>query len=315
VFLVDLGQDHGNGCRIVSADPPYKINFTTEYNSEPNQFDAFVQLDSSSQGSLWWGAELLSMWFQALRTQMAHSESPAHVSYDWLYVTLWFDNSKDITDMDFISFLGSYARNGTFNWLGGIQNVSSLSVWNNTNIQPYLPQQIDGFAKSLYSTVLVDLGQQEGPNILTNPDQPQHYLAASFDVDRNTDTAGNYTLSTYWHTGPVTASQSYKTLNSTGSGMGRLSVTPSQIYAQYVCQVPSIKSAGSLIWSIIIGDLVLLQAIWKVFIWTVDLWLTNKDKSAMLCDGCVEKKDPYEVEKVRDDRSESDPSDHLVAGP
>jgi hypothetical protein len=189
-----------------------------------------------------------------------------------------------------------------------------LSVWNNTNVQPYLPQQIDGFAKSLYSTILADLGQQGGQNILTDPDLLQYYLAASFDVNSTTDTVGDYRLTSYWDTNTVAASQSYEVLNSTGSGIGLLSVVPSQIYAQYVCQVPVLKNTGSLIWAIIIGDLVFLQAIWKVFIWSVDLWVTKRDHNAMLCEGCLEIKDSYGMDKIRDDRSDNDPSDHLVAG-
>lgn len=54
-------------CSIMNGNPPHNINITTTYDSFPNEFDAFNELDSWNQASIWWGAMLLSMWFQGLR--------------------------------------------------------------------------------------------------------------------------------------------------------------------------------------------------------------------------------------------------------
>jgi hypothetical protein len=114
-------------CNIPTAEPAYNLNITSKYTFMPADFSGFAKLDPKTQGSLWWGAQLLSMWFQALRIQMAQLELPPNQGYNWLDVTLWFDTSKEITDMDFISYLGSYSINGAFSWIGGNTTTMPLS--------------------------------------------------------------------------------------------------------------------------------------------------------------------------------------------
>jgi hypothetical protein len=63
-------------------------------------------------------------------------------------------------------------------------------------------------------------------------------------------------------------------------------VSPSQIVLQYLCQVPHLKSTGSLIISILVADLVFLQVLWKVFNWAVTLTLERRDLKANYCLGC-----------------------------
>jgi hypothetical protein len=279
-------------CHIAADDSTYNLNISTTYAAEPNDFGSFVELDPENQASMWWGAQLLSMWFEALRTQMGHVENPNGI-YGWGDVILQFDHSKDIEDMDFISYIGHFSMgNGEFLWMTlppDYYELLPLSSWNNSNAtQPYIPQQLDGFAKTLYSTILVDLGQTNKSNILTDPEKLQYYLSAPFDVNRTTDAVANYTINAPWHLDPVLASESYNLLN-TSNNMGLLEAKPAQIFSQYACQVPQRNSAGSLILSIIIGDLVLLQALWTVTKWTTDWWLTRTNPNALVCEGCSQK--------------------------
>jgi hypothetical protein len=82
-----------------------------------------------------------------------------------------------------------------------------------------------------------------------------------------------------------------------------------------VCQVPTIKSVGSLIWAVIVGDLVLLQALWKVFIWNVDFYLKKNDSHAMLCEGCLETKGSFQGDKTPEGEHEAGSTDGLVGKP
>ena len=292
-------------CSIMTADPPYMVSITTTYDSFPNEFDAFVELDSWNQASIWWGAMLLSMWFQGLRAQMAHMQDPG-ASYDWGDITLHFDPTANIESMDFISYVGSFGMsNGIVHWLSPDEDHFSfnpLSTWNNSQIQPYLPQQIDGFAKAFYSTILVDLGQTNGSNVLNDPKALQYYLAAPFDVDRLKDGVANYTVN-FIGRPPVLASAAYNNL-ATSNNTGRLRVKPATIYSEFLCQVPQKKGAGSLIVSIVISDLVFLHALWTLYCWVAGWWLTKTDSNAMMCQGCLQQQrrnGPYELMRTSDD--------------
>jgi hypothetical protein len=301
----------------MTADPPYTVNITTTYDSFPNEFDAFVELDSWNQASIWWGAMLLSMWFQGLRAQMAHMQAP-DATYDWGDITLTFDPTANIESMDFISYVGTFGMsNGTVHWLSPDEvpfSFKPLSTWNNSQIQPYLPQQIDGFAKAFYSTILVDLGQTNGSNVLNDPKALQYYLAAPFDVNRSTDGVDNYAVN-FIGQPPVLASAAYSNLT-TSNSTGRLGVKPATIYSEFLCQVPQMKGAGSLIVSIMISDLVFLQTLWTLYCWVAGWWLTKTDSNAMMCQGCLQQQrrnGPYELMRTSDDvRSNVDSTRLLV---
>jgi len=62
----------------------------------------------------------------------------------------------------------------------------------------------------------------------------------------------------------------------------------STIYTQYLCQVPRLRDSASLVASVFIADLVLLQAVWIVFSSLVLWWKQRSDPLAMHCGGCVE---------------------------
>lgn len=287
-------------CRVDRGNDHHNLNITTSWDANPRSFASFVNLDSWNQGSIWWGAWLLSMWFQALRTQMARMSDEVNV-WDWLDVIVRFDTSKDIQDMDFINYLGSVGKaSGQIVFTGNTSNIFQfvpLSSWkNDTRVNPYIAQQLDGFAKSFYSVIMADLGQQKGPNILSNPDDLQYYLAGHFDQNRTTDTVQDYNISAIWHPKPVPASESYKVLNVSNS-MGPLGIRESHIFLQYSCRVPQIKNAAQLLWTLVVGNLVFLTLVWHTFKWLVDWWLQRTDHTSMTCPGCLQhlQKSSYET--------------------
>lgn len=64
---------------------------------------------------------------------------------------------------------------------------------------------------------------------------------------------------------------------------------PSVIVGQYLCQVPVLKPAGSLIVSILIADLVLLQALWQLVSLVAISFLERRQPKSQYCLGCAEK--------------------------
>lgn len=146
-----------------------------------------------------------------------------------------------------------------------------------------------------YSTVLVDLGSTAGTNILTEP-----LLLQNLSDFENMPTVTNK-----W----ITFGPANKSYNQLKNFTGPLNITPSTIYAQYLCQVLEEKPAGSLFVAILVADLVILQAMWTITKWLTTVWLEHRDPRANYCAGCLVKQ-----EWVRDgDESvkNEDPSEGL----
>lgn len=70
-------------------------------------------------------------------------------------------------------------------------------------------------------------------------------------------------------------------------------VQPATISKQYLCQIPKLKSTGSLIVSIVVADLVFLQAFWTIFTFTTTYFLTRRHPEAMSCATCTRKRVTY----------------------
>lgn len=130
-------------------------------------------------------------------------------------------------------------------------------------VEPYFTEA-DQYVKVLYSAILTDLGSFSSDNILINASLLQEY------TQEFQSAAG--------------ARQSYNELKD--SGIGPLNITPSTIYAEYLCQVPQRKPIGPLLVSIFVADLVLLRAVWTILNWTTTAW-TQRNQKAKFCEGCL----------------------------
>ena len=74
------------------------------------------------------------------------------------------------------------------------------------------------------------------------------------------------------HPGP--AHDSYEALK---DHTGPLNTSTAVISTKYLCQVPKRKSTGTLLLSILVADLVFMQALWKMFELCTVAWLAHKD--------------------------------------
>lgn len=122
------------------------------------------------------------------------------------------------------------------------------------------------FAKSAYSVVLADLGQTHLLNILVDELALEYYTAEFLRFLAKGGNEGNAI--------PGPAKEPYATLK---SSTGELKIVDLVIFTKYLYQVPRVKSVASLVFSILVADLVLLQALWTVFTFVVTSFLTRKD--------------------------------------
>lgn len=59
------------------------------------------------------------------------------------------------------------------------------------------------------------------------------------------------------------------------------------VSTKYLCQVPKRKPIGEIFISVLLPDLVLLQAAWKLYTFLVEQILLRKRDGTRVCEGCV----------------------------
>jgi hypothetical protein len=108
------------------------------------------------------------------------------------------------------------------------------------------------FATIFMSIILTDLGDTtDTRNILLNKTAIEEYI----------NFLEESLVSRYQLNGPVV----------------NLGTSPSVIPRKYLCQVPQRKPIRTMILSILIANLVFMQALWKLFNLIINLWLTQRD--------------------------------------
>jgi hypothetical protein len=80
------------------------------------------------------------------------------------------------------------------------------------------------------------------------------------------------------------------------------------LVGQYLCQIPILKPAGSLFVSILIADLVLLQALWQLVKLVATLLLERWQPDSRHCVGCANKRpnEGYELVSTQPSRGDGD---------
>jgi len=197
-------------------------------------------------------------------------------------------NTKDIASLDFFTipnFHYTFARyynslpeskfNGVPSCCVNQDRLSnSVGALHDMRAWPDAWIEVDAFAKVFYSVMLTDLGQQNTTtNLLADP------VALTLFSNNITTMKERSVETSYLKAGP--ARQPYQQNNSSD-----LSIKPSVFFIEYLCQVPTLKSAGSLILAVLVADLVFLNAAWVLLNWFAVARLDNW--AAHQCEGCAE---------------------------
>lgn len=196
-------------------------------------------------------------------------------------------NVSDMTDLDFFTDVGyHFVTLDTTNGIPGCcinpaGHDFPISIGNlaQHNVGPNIWIEADGLAKSFYATILADLGQSSRDNMLENAALLEHFTS---NLTGTIDGQNGWVEAAWLATNPAT--QSYNKIKHI---TGDLTIIPSVISAQYLCRIPKLKSTGSLFLSILLADLVFLQALWKVLNWITMAWLERSDPHANFCQGCL----------------------------
>lgn len=150
----------------------------------------------------------------------------------------------------------------------------------------------------MHSLISLDLGNAEAPNLLLNDDDLRYILDAPDDRARQEGSSltdpelPGFDLFAKIPP-PVDAAESNervllnRSFDAFAGKMGQLYATNATIYSQYACSVPVRKSTGTMLVSVLIANLVFLQAAWRILCLVADGMVTKQDPTAMHCDGCL----------------------------
>ncbi|MCJ1389202.1 hypothetical protein MMC18_002057 [Xylographa bjoerkii] len=281
--LTNIWRESADGSIAVLPSLAYKNNTLENCSVTLVQIDLeSAQRTAMQQGYRHWGAKataspplIFASWYWLnLVATTSNINAPDPRLYQ---ATLTFQstNVSNINRLDFFDVGWHFLlSDGSFILTNGPNFTTAVA----SNTWPNIWVQADAFAKVFYSAILADLGQVNGSNILSNPALLQNYTDFKNITNNATD------VETPWlQAGP--ARSSYDDL---ASSLGPLAITPSTIYAQYFCQIPEIKAGGTLFVTILVADLVFLQALWHILKWTTTSWLERHDKQAYYCPGCLE---------------------------
>lgn len=157
-------------------------------------------------------------------------------------------------------------------------------------------QPAHDYAVALTSTIHVDLGNPRPKNLLTSPDYMQRYSEGFQSINEAVMTMVANTTG-WWPTSFELPTRTYEELR---DSTGPLGISPAVIFSQYTCQVPKMRSVGSLIISVFIADLVILSAAWTLLNFGTTFWLEHRHEDAMYCTGCLElrERSTYEAREV-----------------
>jgi hypothetical protein len=276
-----------------SSSGPTFLNLVGSYDFGDDEIPRFLRRNESIRASLYWGESLLRAY--------------------WVIVAdAWHGSAGKVKDNQFYAeiILKRRARgsNGTrgevlsdsffsidcFTETTFCKNHSESVSWlseggHDRDPYPGIWRRIDTLGKAMWFTVMTDLGQNisvDGtPNMLVYDDLLQGLTSNLTNEYRY----WNQTKSQHHaYAVPYIKGLAMKSFNASDSPQPGLGASPSYLSTNYFCQVPKAKSAGALFFSVLIADLVLLQALWTGFKFIVDSVVEKRHPSMRYCEGCYE---------------------------
>ncbi|KIX92517.1 uncharacterized protein Z520_11837 [Fonsecaea multimorphosa CBS 102226] len=295
------------GCIVATPDGPTFVNLTAEYNYVPDtvsvlggQNAVFVGRNQTTKASLFWGESLLAMyWTQAmvyLNVEWGAERAGQNddLGSTWVKGVMAMTpnpSTADLTDLTYYNSSVFWITNitgltGEY-WVDPLMNpndpasFSFATLWGRQAAPAGLWIAADSLAKSFQSTILTDLGQNSAhDNILNEPTLLQHFTANfSSIISQNNNSPGALNVGPT----PGPAQTDYESFK---ASTGPIGVAPSVLATTYLCSVPHQKSFAELVTSILVADLVFLQAAWWLFRTGMDKLMERRDSQTHYCAGC-----------------------------
>lgn len=279
-------------CSIKVSTGVVQMNMNTQYNRVPSLLgystscSYFIGRSRSDRASLYWGESLLAMYWIQLTNNMYLVNLKGENKFNKGHIDFKPNTSEgiDMTSLDFLKvdgcFFLPFLPYPPENLLVGFCQTKSVANLSTAQLLPDIWIPADSLAKSLYSTILTDLGQMHSssPNILVEPRLLEYFTRNFSYIGKNNPAYDNVVPDVFL------ASESYDPSNATE----QLGAPLSTFSTSYLCSVPQLKSTSSLFMAILIADLVFLQALWRLSKLCMDFFMSGKDPEMMYCSGCLQ---------------------------
>lgn len=298
-------------CTVSTEAGPFNATFSTLCGRDQTDYSYVIQTNYTHLSSMWWATRLMNLYWNSLLTGLAQAPYQEMVNGSWTSTPIWMtfsmtlapNKTDDITVYDFFS-LSYYIIAANANLFNAVDYPLD-AMYNNGGRLAFSIALTEGLSwgKLAYSSVLVDLGKPGHQNLLMDEHLLQYIMLHPDDSFRNdpenslncSDSDCNY----YWFmwsaisppgTDPswpnnysILMSDSYDTFKAQMSPLGTFDAT---IFTQYACSIPVRKEAGALFITILIADLVFLQAVWVLLNVVAANMVVKKSPSSMYCEGC-----------------------------
>ncbi|KAK8022969.1 hypothetical protein PG991_006850 [Apiospora marii] len=294
-----------------SAQGPTYFELSGDYKLINPRVKTFLSRNATKSASLYWGESMLNMYW--MLTAKAYDDGADDAGLDEAYntaITLTRRSTKDNgTEEEAMSDDFFHVECYTEGSFCGPNNITSLSSLEQEK-EPWHPypkiwHRVDLLGKAMWFTVMSDLGRNESsvPNMLTHPSMLAN-LTANLTQEVEWWQAGRaaeklpHPIDFIVHIMPDSG-LALKSFDPTQTAQPSLGATPAFLSTNYICQVPLTKAPGTLFFSIVVADLVLLQAVWVAFRFVVDTVSQRKYPAMRYCARCTDGVELAEVGQLR----------------
>lgn len=296
VVTCTLETPSGNVKANLSVELP-QVQYSTRLAS------LMVSTNITEHANIWFGSQFLYSWYKQLSIALGFSTDPDGLAWSSGKVILYPNIARSYTDLDFFFAEAHFFNNqGWQAWMGP---ENTIADWANTSskadrgLLPNITTTVSVFGKVFYSLMLADLGMADGQTnalltadgimyLQSRIDMTVHDLAIDAGKDEYTGQPSGLE-NAFDKDGPgYPIDDAYQSVvDALGHPPDLNTTTTSTIFAQYLCSIPKRKGGGALFFSVLLADLVFLQAAWTLLNLAATWWLERKDPTAHLCEGCL----------------------------
>ncbi|KAK8069455.1 hypothetical protein PG994_006071 [Apiospora phragmitis] len=304
---VGLSVDAFVTCSVL-IDTPERVQRPTYFEIKGNykligpEVKPFLSRNKTSSTSLWWGESMLYMYWLVTAKAYIDSAEDTEAGKSQTYNAAITLRRKDSTDngtgeetMSDDFFTTECYVESSFCGTNVTSELADLSkAKEKWHPYPKIWSRVNLLGKAMYFTVLADLGRNDStvPNMLTHPN-----LLANLTTNLTSEVqwwssaraaakSKNESFAPHWDADDGLAQ---KTFDSNQTPQPSLGAAPAFMSTNYICQVPRAKAPGTMFFTILVADLVLLQSFWAVFRLVIDTVSQRKDPRLIYCAGCIEK--------------------------
>lgn len=271
-------------CIIASKTGGKSVRLMTKYSRYPYVGSFNWDLDMRDGANFWWGDCLLhsymtkTVYDMEKASQKALNVTPESASFMDKGEVVFYPRSLNAEEYKSNTSWMSVNPDCLFASNRGLDGLKRTWKCDQDAEYPYeqfreIWYDAGILAKSFYAFIMADLGQDR-PNVLNNPSLLEHFTEKFSDFSVLLKSA---TLLPFIEESPYT---------SENASEWNRQMRPSVLATTYMCQVPRLKSTGNLIFSILIANLVLLQALWKICRFCTDWFVARKYPEFNSCLGC-----------------------------